>query len=298
MSQSASNNYLLYQAHGSLEFKNEALSSILSYLLLKKQTGTVSATILVYTDEAKYFQQILGEVSGVKYIEITAAQLRVWRGDIDFVHRIKVELLRHALTRFGGNILYLDSDTYFLKDDTSLFQAIQSGQHFMHVQEGVLSQTKVLLHQNLYRFLRMHFAPEWADVSSSTAMYNAGAIGLNEQNIYLVDKVLHLTDTLYKQSPSHVVEQFAFSYCLQQAELVNEAIPYILHYWHMKDARMVLDTFFTQKAGLPLEELLREFAKVPMLAAAQTKFAWEARSRWQRGIYRFFGYSWKWPHRV
>jgi hypothetical protein len=295
MNPSASDNYLLYLAHGSPEFKNEALGSVLSYLRLKKQTGTARATILVYTDEASYFRQIIGEVPGVQYVELPAEQLRAWRGTINFVHRVKVELMLHAVTNYGGNVLFLDSDTYFVQDEGSLFEAMSRGQHVLHVQESVLSQSAVPLHQAMYSFLRTHPAPEWAGVSPATIMYNSGAVGMSKQDIPLLHKMLQLIDVLYAQCPSHLVEQFAFSFYLQQAGPVTEAIPAVLHYWHMKDARQVLNTFFSRVAGLPLAQVLQEFEKVPVLAAAQTKFAWEARPRWQRGLARLVGRGWKWP---
>ncbi|MGI4862322.1 MAG: hypothetical protein ACRYFZ_00250 [Janthinobacterium lividum] len=295
MNQPVSTNYLLYLAHGSPEFKNEALGSILSYLRLKKQTGTARATILVYTDSAEYFQQVLGEVPSVQYVEMPAAQLRAWRGDINFGHRVKVVLMRHAVEQYGGNVLFLDSDTYFVKDDIPLFNAMQQGQRFLHVQESVLSQSRVPLHQTLYSFLSAHPTPEWAALSPTTIMYNSGAIGVSARDSAILDNALQLTDVLYRKCPSHVVEQFAFSFCLQQAGLVTEAIPYVLHYWHMKDARPVLNAFFAKVAGQPLEEILREFEKVPLLAAAQTKFAWEARPRWQRRLMRALKRGWQWP---
>jgi len=296
MNQQTSGNHLLYLAHGGPEFKNEALSSILSYIHLKRQTHTAQATILVYTDEAEYFQQILGAVPNIKYIELPVAQLRAWYGAINFVHRVKIELILHAVTNYGGNVLYLDSDTYFVQDELPLFEAMNRGQHIMHVQESVLSQSKVPLHQAMYLFLRTHPAPEWGSLSSSTVMYNAGVVGISKKDIPLLHKTLQLVDILYQQCPSHVVEQFAFSFHLQQARPVTEAISSVLHYWHMKDARQALNTFFNKTKGLPLNDLLREFEKVPVVAAAQTKFAWEARPRWQRGLARLVGQKWKWPN--
>jgi hypothetical protein len=295
MNQITSDNHLLYLAHGSPEFKNEALSSILSYLRLKKQTGTAQATILVYTDEAKYFRQILGEVPGIEYVELPVEQLRAWRGAVNFVHRVKVELMLHAVTNYGGNVLFLDSDTYFVQDEGPLFEAMNQGHYVMHVQESILSQSKVPLHQAMYSFLQTHPAPEWAGVSPATVMYNSGVVGMSKKDIPLLHKMLQLIDVLYAQCPSHLVEQFAFSFYLQQAGLVTPAISSVLHYWHMKDARQVLNAFFSQNSSLPINELLQHFEKVPVVAAAQTKFAWEARPRWQRALSRLVGQGWKWP---
>jgi hypothetical protein len=126
-------------------------------------------------------------------------------------------------------------------------------------------------------------------------MYNSGVVGMSKKDIPLLHKMLQLIDVLYAQCPSHLVEQFAFSFYLQQAGLVTPAISSVLHYWHMKDARQVLNAFFSQNSSLPINELLQHFEKVPVVAAAQTKFAWEARPRWQRALSRLVGQGWKWP---
>ena len=289
-------NYLLYMAHGDNTFKNEVLASVLSYLLLKQNAPAAPrATVLIYTDQPDYFRQVLGDAPEVKYEEISAAEWQAWRGDINFVHRVKIVLLQHALANYGGQVLYLDSDTYFLRDEEPVFATLTRGQGVMHVREGVLSQSKVPLHQAVYAYLQAHAAPEWAAVSSATAMYNAGVIGLSASHTALLSQVLHLTDTLYRMNPSHVVEQFAFSYCLAQAGPVLEAAPYVLHYWHMKDIRPVLAAFFGRVAGQPLSQVLTNFADLPVVTASKQKDRWEARPRWQRGVLRALGRGWHWP---
>ena len=125
--------FLLYQAYGSPAILNEALFSILSYL---RQDG--GATVLIYTDNPAHFRAVLGEVKAVEYVHIEPAQWREWRGEISFVHRVKIEVLQHAAAHYTGNLLYIDTDTVFLKPLTEIFIALKQGERFMHVGEGRL----------------------------------------------------------------------------------------------------------------------------------------------------------------
>jgi hypothetical protein len=140
--------YLLYQAYGSPAILHEALLSILSYL--RQPAG---ATVLVYTDNPAHFRAVLGEVAAVEYVPIEPAQWQAWRGEIDFVHRVKIKVLQHAAAHYVGNLLYVDTDTIFLKSPADIFAALGRGEHFMHVAEGRLGDGNPL-NRKINRALR------------------------------------------------------------------------------------------------------------------------------------------------
>ena len=81
-------NYLIYQAYGNPDILNEALFSIISYL-----RQPISATVIVYTDNPAHFRAVLGEMAGVAYIFIYSKKWREWRGEINFVHQVKIKVL-------------------------------------------------------------------------------------------------------------------------------------------------------------------------------------------------------------
>lgn len=291
----AAPNYLLYMAHGDENYKNEVLGSVLSYLILQqsKPIGE-KATILIYTDTPAYFRQILGNSPEIVYEEITADKWLSWRGAINFVHRTKVVGLIHAVDKHPGNMLFLDSDTYFVRDVADVFEALSTSQLFLHKKESIM-QRGSLLHQQLYEFLHANAAPEWASLSPTTIMYNAGAIGLSSRKSSLLAEVLTRTEEMYKATPSHIMEQLAFSMTWAEAGPVGEVAPYVIHYWHMKDVRPILAAFFAKVAGQTLAQVMTAFAELPIVLASQQKDQWEARPRWQRGLLRVIGKGWRWP---
>jgi hypothetical protein len=285
-------NYLVYIAFGNDDFRNEALSSILSYLLLKPKKE--EATIIVYTDQVSHFKPLAGAPVSIIYEEIAPQQWQLWRGRIDFVHRIKIEVIRATVLKYGGNIIYLDSDTFFLKDPAVIFQALSSGKRFMHIYESTLKTSKGF-HYSVYSNLIKYNTASWYQDLVNAKMYNAGVIGVSAGDALLLDQILQLTDTLYGLYPTHVMEQLSFSMSMPQNGQLGEAAPYLLHYWHMKDIRPVLADFFKKHAGSDIRELLLAYSKIPVLKASDEKNEWERKRRWQRALLRIAGLGWKWP---
>ena len=285
-------NYLVYIAFGNDDFRNEAMSSILSYLLLKPQPD--DATVLIYTDLPGHFKALETAPVPIVCNEIKPEQWKLWRGHIDFVHRIKIEVILHTILTYGGNTLYVDSDTYFLKSPAPVFEALAKGERFMHVYESTLKTSKGF-HASVYENLKKYPEAEWYHTLSGASMYNAGVIGLSATEEPLLRKVLALTDTLYALHPTHVMEQLSFSMSMPIDGRLEQAAPYILHYWHMKDIRPVLSEFFKQHQGVSTAALVEAYAKLPVLEASRTKDKWELKKRWQRALMRIAGRGWKWP---
>jgi len=73
------------------------------------------------------------------------------------------------------------------------------------------------------------------NITSATAMFNAGVIGLHEADIFLLDEVLHLTDQIYPYVRIPTVEQFAFSVCLNHYTQTRLSSDIVHHYWQPAD---------------------------------------------------------------
>jgi len=240
--------YLIYQAYGSPDVLHEALLSILSYL-----RQPTSATVLVYTDQPAYLQAVLGEVAAVAYVPIEPAQWQAWRGEIDFVHRVKIKVLQHAAAHYAGNLVYADTDTIWLQSPAEIFAALSRGERFMHVAEGPLGDGNPL-NRKINRALRPlpGQAPlaGGAVIGPTTRMYNAGVLGLRSADAPLLATVLALTEQLYRRYPKHVMEQLAFSVLWAQAGPVREAAPWVYHYWNLKEIRPALAALFALPPGV------------------------------------------------
>lgn len=257
-------NYILYFTHGSDEFLNEAVFALLSYYAHHKEDEN---KIVVYTDNSAYFKKRLPQ--SIEYISLEKETIKKWKGNINFVHRAKIELLRDFATRFSGNVLYLDSDTYFRTNISTLFEQIQNGNAVMSLEEGTIDTSTIKHLKEFDRYFKkkkhqLNIGHKIFTFKKDVCMYNAGIIGTQvPKSTTLFDDALLITDYIYPEHPSHVVEQFAFSYLLQtQSPTVIEAEPLIHHYWYFKEFRVILKDFFETYKDKSFEDLLLLYTKI------------------------------------
>ncbi len=252
-------NYILYFTHGSYEYLNEAVFALLSYYAYHKENEN---KVVVYTDNVDYFKQKLP--SDIEYVLLNKEIIKKWAGDINFVHRIKIELLKDFSNRFSGNVLYLDSDTYFKQNISELFNHINNGSYVMSLDEGAMGERKNKIIRNFDNYLKNKdyqaiINGKKFTFSKNTRMYNAGAIGVNiPDDNEVFDNALTLTDYIYPENPSHVVEQFAFCFLLQSKKPnIIEAEPLIHHYWYFKEFREVITQFLNKNKDKSFDELVK-----------------------------------------
>lgn len=267
--------YLLYQAYGNMAIIQEALYSILSFYRLHPNTEDVQ--VIVYTDTVDPFNELFAG-KGLQCIAVSAEQIKEWKGEINFVHRLKIKVLQDFFRRYKGDVIYLDSDTCFTQPIDVLWQSIAGGKLLMHTREGKVSDRINPVFKKLADFLSSNviLLKDGGRISipSSTDMWNAGVLGLTASHQALLDKVLLLTDSMYPVYPKHIVEQFAFSYYFQQEAEVLPAESCIYHYWNFKEFRSVLADFFEHYKGEGIDAMLKGMQKIePMrLSKAKAKF--------------------------
>jgi hypothetical protein len=280
--------YLIYQAYGSPDILNEALLSILSYL--RQPAG---ATVLVYTDNPAHFQAVLGDARGVTYVFIEPTQWQAWRGEIDFVHRVKIKVLQHAAMHYSGQLLYVDTDTIFTQSVVPVFAALAQGERFMHLSEGRLGDGNPLNRKINKALQRASNGPSL--IGPQTRMYNAGVLGLRSLDAPLLAEVLALTEQLYRLYPKHVMEQLAFSVVWARSGLVREAAPWVYHYWNLKEIRPVLASLFTLRPGSTLANWQARATRLDVPALAEGKAQFRALPGWRRAVKRWLGQAWQLP---
>lgn len=236
-------NYIVYQAYGSKDILNEVIYSIASVL---KQSERFSYQIIIYTDSKEYLKKHLPSI--IVYEDINSQIIRSWRGDIDFVHRVKIMMLKDFCNKYKGNLLYLDTDTVFTSPPDQVFQAIDNGQLVMHLNEGLISNAKNPLFKKIFRTIKSktyHIEGKEIKISSSQEMWNAGVLGFSSEKAYFLNGVLELTDCLYRQYPKHVMEQLAFSYVFSSHGKLVPSDQFIFHYWNYKEFRGVLAQYLS-----------------------------------------------------
>lgn len=265
---STGKNHILFQAYGNKEILAECRLALLQLL---KYHDTKEIILVLYTDDPAYFLKELAAFDN-KIIEVVTPELiSKWRGNIDFVHRVKVEILADFFSKHSGNLLYCDTDTYCLRSLQPVFQQIENNALYMHTNEGLISDAGNTVMKKWHRFLTAH-QPEITGIKAAAipamTMWNAGVIGINSSKAHLLKQVLTLTDSIYPLFSKHTVEQFAFSYVFQQHAAVMPAEQYIFHYWDLKEYREWLNRFYEINQELPLKELessIQAYLPAPMM---------------------------------
>lgn len=247
---------LVLQAYGRPRIVQEARFAILTFQRFALRRAT-PWPVVVYTDQPAAFTSLGPNVATEP---MDAERLRRWRGTIDFVHRVKLEMLLDAFARHAGPLLYIDSDTYFTRDPAELFARIAPDAALMHECEGRLEERKNGIFRKMDRFVRRTPLPlpglGMARMPASTAMWNAGVLGLHPAHRDAIADALALTDAMHARYPKHVTEQLAVSYVLQTRWAVRAADDAIHHYWrHCPELEPVLAAFFAAHAGDGLDAL-------------------------------------------
>jgi len=235
--------YIVYQAYGKRDILNEVLVSISS--LYKVTSFTARPQIVIFTDSVSYLASFLPPE--IQLIDTPISKWKEWKGPQDFVHRAKIEMLRNFSNSFEGDVLYCDTDTYFVADPKSIFDQISKGDLIMHLDEGALKNSNNLVFRKLEKFLR-NYQYQGKAIPSETHMWNAGVLGFSTNDKPILDQVLAFSDDLYAAFQKHVMEQLAFSVCFQQ-KTRHECQDTIFHYWDFKEYRELLDQFFQKNEG-------------------------------------------------
>lgn len=237
---------LVYQAYGREDILRQTLFSTISLFSVLDEKSPLQ--VWIYTDCVKMFTDYFGEFTSgdkprLKLIEVSAPQIQKWRGSINFVHRVKVEILIDAAAQFLGSIFYVDGDTFFRQDPTALFARVDDKNSLMHIAENSLSAGRDPLSKKITKFVKKNtfylqqgeHQGEKVQLTPETVMWNAGALGLSQNNKSFLSRVLALTDKMYELYPKHVMEQLAFSHYLQSFTKIFAGDAYIGHYWDQKD---------------------------------------------------------------
>ena len=264
-------NYIAFLCYGDKGVFYECAYALLSLSRLYP-SGPPNTEIWIYTDDAAWFRSFKDCKLPIHYREIDKTTIQQWRGEINFVHRIKIELLKDLTKEKAGNILYVDTDVVFTHNIDSILDGINDGLLYMHTMEGIISNRG----NPIFRKLNDHLKKDTANKVNGKplqdlAMWNAGVLGFNTRHKHLLDEVLAFTDSEYPKLPKHVIEQFAFSVYFQREDNVKAAAPYIFHYWKLKEAREMLASFFDYFKGKTWEELTRYSSFIQMPALMQEK---------------------------
>lgn len=227
---------IAYLAYGLESTKYQA---ILSIYTLYHHVGGVSKDIIfvIYTDsDHRILDKYLSELP-VKLEILTKEQVKAFKGPDNYVFRLKPSIIKDYFSKYKQNLLYMDTDTYFLRDPTELLASITPGHSIMNVEEynfvdaGAVEPLHWFTMRQGLKQSTYTVNGEQVTVPLATMMWNAGIIGLAQADSKLLDLYISLTDEMFSQCKSFIVEQFVASYVLQLTTQVRSTGDYIDHYW-------------------------------------------------------------------
>ncbi len=209
--------------------------------------------VVVYTDAVDRFDG-LGPNVGTERLE--AEQLREWRGAIDYVHRIKPVVLLRAAAKYGGTIVFMDSDTWLMADPFPRLALVDERTAVLHLCEGRLSERKNGIFRKMHRFVKRAELPlpggEVVRISPDAEMWNSGVVALHHAVAAdVIGRTLHLIDAIHAQYRKHITEQLALSWVLRERGfrlLPSDDI--VAHYWaHTRELAPTIAAFLQRHEG-------------------------------------------------
>jgi hypothetical protein len=284
---------LIYLAYGSTDLHAEAIYSLLSYY----QVARPAVQVLIYTEAAVAFRQVLGERPGVHYPSVTPDEWQRWRGSSNKVYLLKIGVLTHAAQHYPGNLLFVDTDTIWEVDPAPLFAQIERGQFVMHISEEKLAMGNELS-RKIYRRLKGQVfvvGQRKLSITSTTVLYNSGVLGLSSTLATQLPAVVALADQLYAAYNKHMMEQLAFSMWFGETNKIAEAAPYVLHYWNLKAARPLLTRVFQQYAPHSLDAFYEKAMALNLKELHESEMQYRALPSWRRTLLKLMGRQWRIP---
>ena len=252
--------FVVYHVHGHDGFYRQARFSILSLVDLLRREGREDIRILVYADRPEEF----AHYPFTQTIFMGDRQIQAWSGPFRYVHRVKLEMLNHAIGAFGLPLLYSDGDTRWLRLPDEPMDALAIAPNstdarvfYMHACEGAMTPTA---HAEYYRELFAHrslLGTHGVGDPARWVMWNAGALGIPVGQETLFQEALGLLDDLMKTTKATTyIEQALMSALISARFEVRGLGDYIHHYWDTsKEVQRVLRRFF---APLALSDHERE----------------------------------------
>ncbi|OWY38579.1 hypothetical protein CEK28_10765 [Xenophilus sp. AP218F] len=240
--------HIVYLSHGGKKYHDQTRFSVLTLLHHLRAADRDDIRVAVYTDDPS-----AAPVDPlVRIIPLTAAELRAYRGRFDYVHRIKLMVMRRACDELDSAMMYVDCDTRWLRVPDEAFDALLSGGSCcMHVREGELGPGFFPEYQVAATRYREPLARMGATVAKELAMWNSGVIGTPAGAQAFYDASLAINDFLLpRMQPRNWTEQFALSLAACSRYRMLALGDALHHYWNYSyEAPLYLNEVFAGMAA-------------------------------------------------
>lgn len=217
--------------------------------------------IVIYTDNSNYFKLFFNDID-VEYVPLTNEKIVQMKGPLGFVHNVKVAVIKEAFTLYqNDDLLFIDSDVFFMNDPFSLLAKISSGNSVMHSREYALEDRRYSTSEGNAPKLFLDLIDKQTFLTSrgeekfysSQISWNSGVLGIPTDLSNSLADVSKLTQIFFSNSSWHISEQLAFSLILQTRTIIHSSDKYIYHYWpanKKQDIDIILDKKINNKFAL------------------------------------------------
>ena len=158
----------------------QTLYSVLSLIKYSDYCELKDHKVIIYTDAPEFFTKFINPISfNIEISRLTAEDLFLYKGGNTFqqVFRVKLALILQTLKTYQRSVLYLDADTYVLKDFSHEIM-IDSKESGMCAREGLVRKKKN--NNNDLKILQSY--PQYFSRSNDLFMFNAGLILIHRDN--------------------------------------------------------------------------------------------------------------------
>ncbi len=254
---------LLTQSFGKESEYRRAILAILSVFCYWEKPKE-ELQIVLFTDQPKFFNDWFKGLK-VHYVSLTQNKIEKMRGEINFLHRMKITLIEETFRLFPQNdIFYIDSDTFFTASPLSIFNEINADTSFMHLKEYEFSFLKDLplpageTFQAFYRLIeqkefKLSSLTKKLKITSHHSSWNAGVMCFHHTHYRFIEDVYKLTDYFYPNTQNHASEQYAFSIILQTNTQLLACENTVYHYWY-RVKKEIIDHLLFQNSFKTLEK--------------------------------------------
>lgn len=245
---------------------NRAVFALLSFYAHSPH-ALKTTRALIYTDCTDYLKRSLQGMPA-EYIALSADRIQEMRGAVNYLYRTKIVLIEDAFRRAGTDLLYFDTDTFFMTDATPLLDQVSPQLSIMHRHEYLIDHWKDFplpgTVTNFYSFVKAG-SVNLADgsvlpISPAMSSWNSGVMVLHESHRAYIPDVLALSDQFFAATRNRASEQYAFSIILQTRTRIEGCERMVYHYW-LAVQKKIIDAFLAKEMDdhwttRPLEEKL------------------------------------------
>ena len=236
------NRNLVMLSYGRETEYQRAIFCILSFAAWYEQK-LKDTRINVYTDQPDFFRPFLNHLDNVEYILLTAELMTEMLDGTDYIHRRKVSVIDMTFKRFPNeDLVFIDSDTFFISGTNALFDGYHPQESFMHRFEYTLGDGLKffgLFNQDEHPKAFMNYISgkdftikgQTENFTEDDYCWNSGVLGLSKSFADLLPDVYQLTDKFYENSRWFISEQLAFGLILQRFTKISSAESFVVHYW-------------------------------------------------------------------